>query len=73
MRLNGHSYNINWPGTTQKSDVDLGVPAPPTSRAPVPLNRSQYLSGIEKTVVRTRGGELPGGFNPRLVGELFRQ
>lgn len=40
---------------------------------PVPevLSRSKALSWVRTVLIRTRGRELPGNFNPLLIGELF--
>ncbi|KAH7117540.1 interferon-induced GTP-binding protein Mx [Dendryphion nanum] len=73
MRMKGHSYKIDRSDKAQQGDIDLDVAVPPSSRAPVSLNRSQYLAWVGNVVIRNRGRELPGSFNPLLVGELFWQ
>ncbi|KAI9838389.1 MAG: hypothetical protein M1819_005658 [Sarea resinae] len=41
------------------------------TRLPKNLSRSDSLSWVKEILIRTRGRELPGNFNPLLIGELF--
>lgn len=69
MRLKGHSMEI----------VPEGIPASDSSQAlkstrklrPEQLTRAEALNRIKTVLLRSRGRELPGTFNPLLVGELF--
>lgn len=38
---------------------------------PVEILRSDYLEEVQDLMKRTRGRELPGTFNPQIIGELF--
>ena len=46
--------------------VSIAEPAPPTH-----WSRSKAMDWVRGVLVRTRGKELPGNFNPLLIGELF--
>ena len=41
------------------------------SMEPTKLSKSQALAWVKQVLTRTRGKELPGNFNPLLIGELF--
>lgn len=69
MRLRGHNMEIVPEGTlagdssqTQKSARKL---------RPEQLTRAEALDRVKTVLLRSRGRELPGTFNPLLVGELF--
>ena len=71
LRTNGHKYHFDM---SDKTDADLAAPvAAPTSkpRIPTKLSNSQALNWVSQVLMRTRGKELTGNFNPLLVGELF--
>jgi GTPase SAR1 family protein len=38
---------------------------------PAQILRSDYIDEVQKLIRRTRGCELPGTFNPQIIGELF--
>jgi len=38
---------------------------------PAQILRSDYIDEVQKLMRRTRGCELPGTFNPQIIGELF--
>lgn len=69
-RINGHKFQID------TSNLAM-VPAPGSlddikdSQLPVPMNKAGALAWVRSVLVRTRGKELVGNFNPLLVGELF--
>ncbi|KAE9373038.1 hypothetical protein N431DRAFT_465349 [Stipitochalara longipes BDJ] len=48
-----------------ESELDQGLPVPEV------LCRVEALSWVKTVLIRTRGRELPGSFNPLLIGELF--
>ena len=50
------------------TDVPLPKPVPGT---PIQLTRSQAVKWVSHALVKSRGRELPGNFNPLLIGELF--
>lgn len=41
------------------------------TRSPIKTTESEALKWVSQVLLRTRGRELPGNFNPLLVGELF--
>ena len=58
-------------GESGSDDVPLDVAWSPTSNRPIKLSSSRALTWAKQALVRTRGKELPGAFNPLLIGELF--
>ncbi|MCJ1414168.1 hypothetical protein MMC32_000493 [Xylographa parallela] len=81
LRTNGHKYQIAQKGATP---VEVAIPneSPPEEGAtvvstisqpgePTKLSSSEALKWVEQVLVRTRGRELSGNFNPLVVGELF--
>jgi len=40
---------------------------------PIQISREEYIDEVQDLVKRSRGCELPGTFNPQLIGELFFQ
>ena len=40
-------------------------------RGVVPVSRDEFLDHIQRLMLRTRGRELPGTFNPMIVADLF--
>ncbi|KFA70860.1 hypothetical protein S40288_09894 [Stachybotrys chartarum IBT 40288] len=60
MRLRGHAKTI----------VDNLNTASEASR-PLKVSRSEYIHEVNEILKRSRGRELPGTFNPLVVGELF--
>jgi hypothetical protein len=42
-----------------------------SSLAPKVLTKSEALDWVKQVLTKTRGKELPGNFNPLLIGELF--
>lgn len=68
-RTSGHKYqidtcNTNMAPTPLSLDND-------DSLSPVPMNKAGALAWVRSVLIRTRGRELVGNFNPLLVGELF--
>ncbi|KAE8335744.1 hypothetical protein BDV24DRAFT_179111 [Aspergillus arachidicola] len=43
------------------------------SRQQVLVTREEYIQHIQNVLKHTRGKELPGTFNPLIIGELFRE
>ncbi|KAL7619549.1 hypothetical protein AAE478_010089 [Parahypoxylon ruwenzoriense] len=43
------------------------------SESPRQVSRSAYLKEVDDLMKRTRGCELPGTYNPLVIGELFRE
>ena len=80
LRINGHKYQVDMSGqanTPPPPPQATGVStllenqslSKPTS--PQTLGRDEALAWARRVLVRTRGRELMGNFNPLLVGELF--
>jgi len=68
-RTHGHKYQIDIPQseTTHPSptlDVDKSL-------LPLPMKKAKALAWVRAVLIRTRGKEMPGNFNPLLIGELF--
>lgn len=61
MRKEGHTYNI------VDSEDDARIQ---DSRQ---ISRQEYVSKVKTLLKRSRGRELPGTFDPLIVGELFRE
>jgi hypothetical protein len=40
-------------------------------RGPIRISREAYIDEVQSLVKRTRGCELPGTFNPQIIGEMF--
>lgn len=62
MRLRGHQRRI----VGQKSENDE------SKENPTVISRADYIEDIRQLLSITRGRELPGMFNPLIVGDLFR-
>ncbi|MCJ1281197.1 hypothetical protein MMC26_000515 [Xylographa opegraphella] len=81
LRNTGHKYQIARNSTTTAEVATPGEAAleeetedvPTISQPGVPtrLSSSEALKWVEQVLVRTRGRELPGNFNPLIIGELF--
>lgn len=67
LRTKGHKFEFDMLG---KADTTTTVPNPKVG-TPTKLSSPQALKWVSQVLVRTRGKELPGNFNPLLVGELF--
>ncbi len=80
VRVNGHKYQID-----MSSKADAANPSPSIrqlielrknvrsskSRTPINMDQEKALAWARILLVRTRGKEVIGNFNPLLVGELF--
>ena len=62
MRREGHSQEITENAPPQK-----------TAGTPKKISRSNFLNRVRELVRKSRGCELPGTFNPLIVGDLFYQ
>ncbi|TVY46721.1 Interferon-induced GTP-binding protein [Lachnellula occidentalis] len=67
----GHKYRL--PMTAPSKDEASKVEGNTTTPALEPklLNKSDALDWVRKALIRNRGKELVGNFNPLLIGELF--
>lgn len=74
LRLRGHKYHF-----TQLERVEKGSSAQdaatkdadPNPKTPIKLDHKKSIEWVNKALMRTRGRELSGNFNPLLIGELF--
>jgi len=66
--INGHKYQIDPSGDTIVSSTSTVFD---TESKPLPMNKTKAIAWVRSVLVRTRGKELIGNFNPLLVGELF--
>lgn len=81
IRTIGHKYHFKHLENARANiqDTSENIPASakpittstPTSETPTKLSHSEALHWVDQALVRTRGRELSGNFNPLLVGELF--
>ncbi|KAI2779924.1 P-loop containing nucleoside triphosphate hydrolase protein [Daldinia loculata] len=62
MRIDGHARNI-------VEEVSMEV----SMDDPIEVSRDDYLLEVKDLMRRTRGCELPGTYNPLIIGELFRE
>lgn len=77
IRLNGHKYDIDMSSTADTESPKLRLPemhhSATTSRpgSPIKMLRVEALAWARLVLVRSRGRELVGNFNPLLISELF--
>ncbi|CAJ2509310.1 Uu.00g143360.m01.CDS01 [Anthostomella pinea] len=67
LRTEGHKYQINLAGSNE--DEARAEDAP--TAAPKALSKKGAMEWVKKMLLRSRGTELLGNFNPHLIGELF--
>lgn len=65
MRGRGHRYQI-----ASHPDDATG---PSRSSVPMNMSRQEYLEHAKSLLIRSRGRELPGTFNPMLIADLFHE
>lgn len=81
MRINGHKYQINPSAVCDPNDDDpsfrppitqiQGSSSDPNPVSPTKMDKQEALKWVRQVLIRTRGRELVGNFNPLLIGELF--
>jgi GTPase SAR1 family protein len=72
LRKTGHTYFIERSGEIGADGLALDIPLPSSNlEKPVKLSHAESLRWVMKTVIRNRGRELQGNFNPLVIGELF--
>ncbi|KAJ0306107.1 hypothetical protein Brms1b_010558 [Colletotrichum noveboracense] len=72
LRKRGHKYffsSMEEKGPAGKENIDENRTA--TSASPKPLSKKESVAWVQKMLLRSRGTELIGNFNPHLIGELF--
>ncbi|RWA06466.1 hypothetical protein EKO27_g8647 [Xylaria grammica] len=67
FRLRGHKFQVD---LSDQSSTKR-TPTQPGDDGQIRLSKEEAFDWIRKALVRTRGKELVGNFNPLLVGELF--
>ena len=78
IRVNGHKYQINR-SSSPGDDDDARLPPTqmqalglsPSKISPIALDTHGARKWVQQVLIRTRGKELIGNFNPLLVGELL--
>ena len=66
LRKYGHKFYIS-----KRETIVQPNGTPPHLKTPQILSKKEGLEWVRKVLVRTRGKELVGNFNPLLIGELF--
>jgi GTPase SAR1 family protein len=66
MRRNGHDREI-------VDDIDVDDGDDDEESSPTKIARDDYVSEVRTLLRRSRGCELPGTFNPLIIGDLFFQ
>ena len=73
MRKKGHHRAIEGESTEGNAARMNGAsPKSLSDLRPITMCRADAIEWVRKLLVRSRGRELPGSFNPLLVSELFR-
>lgn len=65
LRKKGHKYHF-----VEEGEGDKQVMEPATSE-PTKLSKAEGMKWVQEMLLRSRGTELAGNFNPHLIGELF--
>lgn len=73
IRRNGHTYYTEKTGDVHMDDVRGCTVPPPDPDGPLFLSRAQSIRWAWQTILRNRGRELSGNFNPLVIGELLWQ
>ncbi|CZS87940.1 related to interferon-induced GTP-binding protein Mx [Rhynchosporium graminicola] len=74
IRRRGHKFQVNMSDEDEPSPENSNtstVSRKLNSRGPIKLSKEEGLKWVRQVLVRTRGKELVGNFNPLLIGELF--
>lgn len=74
MRIKGHHRKIDSEPTEEIAAprIQSSAPGSHAGLQPKRMSRADAIEWVRKLLVRSRGRELPGSFNPLLVSELFR-
>ncbi|ESZ97970.1 putative dynamin GTPase [Sclerotinia borealis F-4128] len=77
VRKNGHKYQIGMSDTSDTDeDTTSDKPIENTStstKEPILMSKAKAKQWIRQIMVKNRGQELQGNFNPLIIGELFRE
>ena len=72
LRKVGHTYYLERSGEVESSLLKKDTQIPlSNSTKPVTLSHEDSLRWVLNAIVRNRGRELQGNFNPLIIGELF--
>ena len=78
MRQYGHKFRIMATNSTAGTNSEDDLPEPPLSEDYMQgsslqqkMTRAQAVQWVKDILIRTRGRELPGNFNPLLLSQLF--
>lgn len=69
FRKKGHKYQIHF--NTSETDVGAIIGRPWPWAQPRIVEKKETLQWVRKMLLRSRGRELGGNFNPHLIAELF--
>jgi GTPase SAR1 family protein len=72
LRTTGHTYFMDRSGDITSGELGEDAPLPPPNLSkPVTLSHTESLRWVIRAIIRNRGRELQGNFNPLIIGELF--
>ncbi|TEA14872.1 Interferon-induced GTP-binding protein Mx [Colletotrichum sidae] len=71
VQKRGHKYSFSMAEDEPPEDANLDQNNASTSTSPKPLSKKESVAWVQKMLLRSRGTELIGNFNPNLIGELF--
>ena len=71
IRTTGHKYHLDRSATPMPQVADDTFPRATKKGLPTDLSKPQALRWAKEALARTRGRELPGNYNPLVIGELF--
>jgi GTPase SAR1 family protein len=76
FRRNGHKFQIDMSDTSinrNKTFYDFLKNGPKSTNKPIHLGKARAIQWIREIMIKNRGQELQGNFNPLIIGELFRE
>ncbi|KAF7879541.1 hypothetical protein EAF04_000736 [Stromatinia cepivora] len=76
FRNNGHKFQIDISDTTTSQDTTFYASlknASNSSNGPIYMSKAGAIQWIRQIMIKNRGQELQGNFNPLIIGELFRE
>jgi GTPase SAR1 family protein len=73
VQKNGHKYSTDMSDESlaPRFNASLSTVTKPSPVNPINLSKAAALQWVREGLIRTRGKELVGNFNPLLIGELF--
>ena len=72
-RTKGYKYRIDFgsSGSEDLPDLEPSIGSSGDQLSPIVMNKATALAWVRRVLLRTRGKELLGNFNPLLISELF--